>query len=140
MNGWIPAILVNAQSNNDSKLLTSGSNTKNITYYITSYATKKQGKNFNLSAVLAQGYAYHLEHPKPEYLNSIWDEQRLLLFQLVHAINHEQELAAVLVISYIIGWGDTYKSHTYTTIYWASFVHMLLKLFPGLLQSVCDDR
>jgi hypothetical protein len=135
INAWVPSILINARCNNDGKFLTSGADTKNITFYVTSYAAKKQGKNYNLSAVMADGYAYHLDHPKPEYNDKIRDQQRLLLFRLVHSINREQELAAPMVISYLMGWGDVYRSHTYSSIYWSSFVSALNATFPKLSQS-----
>ena len=59
MNGWAPAITVNLRCNNDIKLLTNMRDTMNITYYITSYQTKKQGRNFNMSAIMTRGYAFH---------------------------------------------------------------------------------
>ena len=132
INSWVPSILLNARCNNDGKFLTSGADTKNITFYVTSYAAKKQGKNYNMSAVMADGYAYHLEHPKPEYINSIRDQQRLLLFRLVNSINREQELAGPMVISYLMGWGDVFRSHTYSPIYWGSFTSALYVAFPQL--------
>lgn len=132
VNGWIPGILVNVRCNNDGKLLTNGGDTRNITFYTTVYAAKKQGKHHNLSAIMADGFTYHLEHPKPEYTDSLRDQQRLLLFRLVHAINREQELGAPMVISYLMGWGDVYCSHTYSPIFWSSFVGVLLKKFPQL--------
>ncbi|KAM6491259.1 hypothetical protein JOM56_013498, partial [Amanita muscaria] len=132
MNGWVPAILVNARCNNDGKLLTNGGDTKKITFYVTSYAAKKQGKHFNMSAVLADGFAFHLNHPRSAYLEDIRDNQRLLLFRLVHSINREQELSAPMVMSYLMGWGDVYRSHTYSAIYWSSFVAALFKCFPEL--------
>ena len=135
VNAWVPSILVNARCNNDGKFLTSGAETKNITFYVTSYAAKKQGKNYNVSAVMADGYAYHLDHPKPEYVDSIRDQQRLLLFRLVHSINREQELAAPMVISYLMGWGDVFRSHTYSPIYWSSFVSELCTSFPKISQT-----
>ena len=132
INSWVPSILINARCNNDGKFLTSGADTKNITFYVTSYAAKKQGKNYNVSAVMADGYAYHLEHPKPEYIDSIRDQQRLLLFRLVHSINREQELAGPMVISYLMGWGDVFRSHAYSPIYWSSFMNALYAAFPEL--------
>ncbi|KAM6490373.1 hypothetical protein JOM56_014137 [Amanita muscaria] len=108
INGWVPGILVNARCNNDGKLLTNGGDTKNITFYVTSYAAKKQGKHFNLSAILADGFAFHLNHPRPEYIEDIRQNQRLLLFRLVHTINQEQELSAPMVMSYLMGWGDIF--------------------------------
>ena len=131
MNGWNPALSVNLRCNNDIKLLTNTRDTMNITYYITSYQTKKQGRNFNMSAVLTKGYAFHCQRP---YVETLRDQQRLLLFRLVHAINREQELAAPMVMSYLMGWGDTYRSHHYSPIYWASFVGQLLRVHPQLTK------
>lgn len=104
----------------------------NVTFYITSYQTKKQGRNFNMSAVLSKGFAYHIK--RTSYNESLQDQQRLLLFQLVNTINHEQKVAAPMVMSYLMGWGDTYRSHRYTPIYWSSFVGQLLHLFPSLAR------
>ena len=131
MNGWNPALSVNLRCNNDIKLLTNTCDTMNITYYITSYQTKKQGRNFNMSAVLTKGYAFHCQRP---YVETLQDQQRLLLFCLVHAINREQELAAPMVMSYLMGWGDTYCSHHYSPIYWSSFVGQLLRVHPQLTK------
>lgn len=64
------------------------------------------------------------------YFQDLRNQQRLLLFRLVHTINREQELAAPMVMSYLMGWGDTYRSHHYTPIYWSSFVFALLTAFP----------
>jgi hypothetical protein len=132
VNAWNPSILLNVRCNYDIKLLTNGADTKNITFYVTAYHAKKQGQTHNLSAVLADGFAYHQAHPKAEYENSIWEEHRLLLFRLVNALNHEQELAAPMVISYLMGWGDVFRSHTYSPIYWSSFVSELKKTHAEL--------
>ena len=137
MNGWNPALTVNLRCNNDIKLLTNTRDTMNIAYYITSYQTKKQGRNFNMSAVLTKGYTFHCQCP---YVDTLRDQQRLLLFRLVHAINREQELAAPMVISYLMGWGDTYHSHHYSPIYWASFVAELLRIYPQLPTKNADHR
>ena len=138
VNSWVPALTVNVWCKNDGKLLTSGKDTKNIAYYVTNYAAKKQGKTYNLSAILAKGYAYHLKW-QSTYIDDLRDQQRLLLFRLVHTINREQELAAPMVISYLMGWQDTYRSHKYVTIYWSSFLSMLLRTYPEL-QHVSPDK
>ncbi|GJJ10016.1 hypothetical protein Clacol_004242 [Clathrus columnatus] len=83
-----------------------GEETKNITFYVTSYAAKKQGKNFNMSAILAKGFTYHTDQEWMGYVEQLRDAQKLLLFQLLNAINREQELSASMVVSYIMGWGD----------------------------------
>ncbi|OCH83593.1 hypothetical protein OBBRIDRAFT_742936, partial [Obba rivulosa] len=130
LNGWIPAILLNVRCNNDGKLLTNGSDTKNCTYYITKYALKKQLQHFNLSAIITRGYAYHLE--RSSYTETVHDYQRLLLFRLVHTMNREQELAAPMVMSYLMGWGDVYRSYHYSVVYWGTFVTALYRAFPEL--------
>jgi hypothetical protein len=135
VNGWIPGILINARCNNDGKLITNGEDTKNITMYTTLYAAKKQNRNYNLSAVMAKAYAYHVDHLEglaDEYINSIRNTQRLLLFRVLHSINREQEIAGAMVISYLMGWGDVFRSNHYSPIYWSSFVHYLLSNIPSL--------
>nr|VWO93936.1 Vacuolar protein sorting-associated protein 4 [Ganoderma boninense] len=138
MNGWNPAVLVNARCNNDAKLLTNGGNTKNITFYVSSYTGKKQGKNYNMSAVMADAFAYHESHPLPQYAQQIREQQRLLLFRIINAVNREQELAAPMVISYLMGWGDVKMSHTYAPLYWTSFVSRLTDCFPELQSQMGD--
>ncbi|KAF7349988.1 ATP-dependent DNA helicase [Mycena venus] len=138
MNGWMPGILVNVRCNNDIKLLTNGRDTVNMTYYVAGYAIKPQKLVYNVSAIFAKGYAYHLaqlDRERAQEVDEIRDQQRLLLFRLVHTINREQELGAPMVISYLMGWGDSYRSHHYTPIYWSLFVGALLKAFPGLRNS-----
>ncbi len=135
MNGWQPAITIHGRCNNDCKILTNGCETKNITFYVTSYAAKKQGRNFNLSAILAAGFAFHLKYVRSDYVDKICENQRLLLFRLVHTINREQELAGCMVQSYLMGWGDVYRSHSYSSVYWSSFVAALFAAFPDIAAS-----
>jgi hypothetical protein len=139
VNGWIPALLINVRCNNDGKLLTHGQETKNITMYIGGYLAKPQGKNFNMSAVMAKGYAYHLNHPRDTEhgeLDQIRDAQRLLLFRLVNSVNREQELAACMVMSYLMKWGDCFRSHHYSPIYFASFERALLGQYQSLKRCL----
>ena len=135
MNGWVPAILINARCNNDGKLLTNGHDTKNVTYYVTTYAAKKQGRSYNPSAVFAKAFDYHIDHTQSQYVGQLKENARLLVFRSAHALNQEQELAAPMVISYLMGWGDVYRSHTYCPIYWSSFALEILQAFPNLLEQ-----
>ncbi|KZV59448.1 hypothetical protein PENSPDRAFT_540600, partial [Peniophora sp. CONT] len=104
-----PVVTTCARCNNDIKILTNGADTKSISFYITGYAAKKQNKTHNVSAIIAKHYTYHLQHSS--YIDSLCDSQRLMLFRLVHGINREQELSAPMVMSYLMGWGDTKTSH-----------------------------
>ena len=72
------------------------------------YQTKKQGKTYNVSAIMAKGYKYHQEREwNAGYVDEVRDRQRLMLFRIVNAINREQELVAPMVIAYLMGWGDS---------------------------------
>jgi hypothetical protein len=133
LNNWNPATLIHGRCNNDAKFLSNGCDTLNIGEYVFSYTGKKQGKNHNLSALMAKGYAFHGQCR--DTMNSLQDENRLLIFRLVHTINREQELAAPMVVSYLMGWGDIYCSHHYTPIFWSSFASALLREFPELLPT-----
>jgi hypothetical protein len=66
MSGWIPGVLVNVRCNNDGKLLTNGRDTRNITACVTWYAAKNQSKSHNLSAIIADGFAFQETHPNPK--------------------------------------------------------------------------
>ncbi|KIL55634.1 hypothetical protein M378DRAFT_90614 [Amanita muscaria Koide BX008] len=92
INGWVPGILINARCNNDGKLLTNGGDTRNITFYVTSYAAKKQGKHFNLSAILAD----------VTNSNSHYDVVRLLLFGLTRLLHCYDTSVLCITKHYII--------------------------------------
>ena len=77
VNGWIPGILLNVRCNNDAKLLTHGTDTKKTARYATTYAAKKQGQNYNVSAIMAKSFAYHIDHLESaeNYVDGIRDIQ-----------------------------------------------------------------
>ena len=56
INGWVPSISINICCNNDGKLLTNSQETTIVSFYIMTYQTKKQGCNFNISAILVKGF------------------------------------------------------------------------------------
>lgn len=128
---WNPAVTVATRSNNNMKLLTNGRDTLNSSFYITAYPAKKQGDDVNRIAILTQGYAYHRQHPLGN-TEDVRREQSLLLFRLLHAMNRQQKLSSQMAISYLMGWGDSYMSHTYTSLYWSSFVGELFHAFPEI--------
>ena len=139
VNGWIPSVLINGRCNNNGKLLTNGRDTKNITFYVSSYAAKKQGRSYNLSSIMATTYAYHLRYPNDAYIDNIRFEQNALLRRITNAINREQEIAAPMVMSYLMGWGDTFCTHHYSPVYWSSFNAAILQAHPDLLVRESDE-
>ncbi len=97
--------------NNNIKLLTNGSDTKHTMWYSTMYQSKKQGKNYNLSALMVKAFMYHDSKHDSDEMAYIEDHNRVLLFRCEHAINQEMELSAWQVILYLMNWGDCFCSH-----------------------------
>ena len=130
VNNYCPAISTTICCNNDIKLLTNGKDTKDVTWYTIDYATKKQSKNNNVSALMAKALLYHQDHC--DHIDSLVEANRMLLFRCQQAINHEMELSGPQVISYLMGWGDNVHSHHYVPLYWSSVRRALLSTFPQL--------
>lgn len=132
-NSWCPAILQCVRANHDIKLITNGGETKDITWYITNYATKKQRQSSNASALIAKRLAYHNVEEKwntdPRAVN------KRLLARCANTLTRDHEFSAPEVISYLMGWGDRYISHHFTTIYWSGVVAALKRSFPELRKK-----
>ena len=133
LNNWNPVILQALRSNHDIKLITNAPETKDITWYITMYATKKQARSSNASALLATRLALHNAQERARHDNV--DRNKRLLQRCANALSREQEFSAPEVVSYIMGWGDRYISHNFVMIYWDSVVITLLKAYPGLKKK-----
>ncbi|KAJ3818428.1 hypothetical protein F5878DRAFT_494346, partial [Lentinula raphanica] len=115
VNAFNPTITESLLCNNDIKLVTNGEETQDMTYYFTTYATKKRDKSTNESAILAKRYAYH---QKQEADNVNYEQvSRRLITRCATSLNRSQELSAPEVISYVMGWGDRYISHHFVPIY-----------------------
>ncbi|KAF8119740.1 hypothetical protein EV363DRAFT_1195605 [Boletus edulis] len=130
INSFCPAVSVSICCNNDIQLLTNGQDAKHVMWYSTGYQSKKQGKNFNVSALIATSFLYHESHGDP--VGSIQDRNRLLIFRCQHAINREMEMSAPQVISYLMKWGDHICSHHYVPLYWSSLRGQLLSVYEEL--------
>ena len=130
INNWCPAIMQCIRANHDIKLITNGSETRDISFYISLYVAKRQANTSNSSALLVKKLAFHKIQ---EWYNS--DISRLnkrLLQRCANTLTREQEFSALEVISYLMGWGDRYISHFFVTIYWSSVISLIRKKFPRM--------
>lgn len=127
INPYNPHISVNLRCNNDNKVLTNAARTEGLTYYFTTYGTKKQGRSYNLSSLLAKSHAYHLQNDP--YVNNLHESNRLLLFRCVNVLNKQQEIAEPLVGLFARGQSESFKSHHYPTLSWTSFHYALKREF-----------
>jgi hypothetical protein len=130
VNTWNPVIANVLGCNHDCKLLTNEQDLCKITYYCTCYAAKKQKRSHNVSALLARNYVFH--HQDDVETRGIQDANRLMVMRCVDSLNREQELAAPLIMSHLMGWGEVYKSHSFVNILWTEFLFHLFDHHPGL--------
>lgn len=130
LNTWNPGIMHCIAANHDIKMISSGKDTATITYYITNYATKKQERSSNTSALLAKAIAFSkTADRKQNDLNVI---NRKLITRCANSLNCYREFSAPEVMTYIMGWGDVYESHHYVSIFWDDAMKSLLHVFPEL--------
>ena len=129
-NNWCPAILQCLRANHDIKIITNGIETKDIAWYITHYIAKKQRESSNTSALLAKTLAFHRDTEKRNF--DLLETNKKLVQRCANTLSREQELSAPEVTSYLMGWGDRYISHHFTTIPWFSVISLLRKAFPVL--------
>jgi hypothetical protein len=128
LNNWNPTTLLCMRSNNDIKLITNGGETKEYSWYITSYMAKKQHNTSNASALLAKVVAFHQK--QEWYTSDINLLNKHPIQRCANTLSREQEFSAPEVISYLMGWGDRYVSHQTETIYFSSVVSLLKRQYP----------
>ncbi|KAH7869210.1 uncharacterized protein C8R40DRAFT_1163671 [Lentinula edodes] len=133
LNGFNPTILETQLCNNDQKLVMNGDETQDMTYYITTYLTKKRDRSTNESAILAQRLAYHSEQKRKN--GDVAEASRKLVMRCATALNRNQELSAPEVISYLMRWGDRYISHTFAPIYLEGIVSCLRRYYISLQEK-----
>lgn len=136
LNNWCPSILQCIRANHNIKLISNGTETKDITWYITIYVGKKWKFSSNMSALLANTFVFHQ-----------WDENnsqdlkvlnKKLIQCCANTLSRQQELSAPEVISYLMGWGDHYESHHFVTIHWHFVVCLMKWAYPELTRERWD--
>ncbi|KIN94228.1 hypothetical protein M404DRAFT_35282 [Pisolithus tinctorius Marx 270] len=121
--------------NNDLKINTNGADTKDVAFYITAYAAKKQKKSHNLSALMASALPYHINNPK---YDDVCERNHLLIYCCINMINHEAELSGPQVVSYLMGYGDAFTSHNYVALYTGLLFSTIKELYPEFLMASTD--
>jgi hypothetical protein len=130
LNSWNPSILQCLRANHDIKLITNGTETKHIAWYITKYVAKKRKNSSNTSALLAKSLAFR--RPGFQSTSNVTAINKKLIQQCANTLSREQELSAPEVVSYLMGWGDRYISHHFETIHWYLVEALLKQTFPVL--------
>jgi hypothetical protein len=132
-NNWNPPLLLTLRANHDTKLIMSGGETNVLTWYITNYASKKQQRTSNVSALLARRVAFHtVEERRRTDLTNI---NKRLIQRCANTLSRDREFSGPEIMSYLMGWGDRYESHHYVGISADAIIRALKERFPGLRAS-----
>jgi hypothetical protein len=123
LNGYNPGLLVGCRCNIDTKFNSNGEETKDGVWYCTGYALKDPERSYNQSALLAKGFLFHQKYQKE--VSSLCDQNQLLVYRCFNSLNQQNELSGPQVISYLMGWGDVFRSHRYVPVYWAQLAQIL---------------
>ncbi|KAH7917541.1 hypothetical protein BV22DRAFT_1108551 [Leucogyrophana mollusca] len=133
MNNWNPTLLNATRSNHDVKLITNGAETKQVSWYISTYTAKNQQHSSNASALLAKTLAFHQSQEK--YNDDIQQLNKRLLQRCVNTLSREQEFSAPEVVGYLMNWNDRFISHHFETIHWNSVASLIKKTYPQLKEK-----
>ncbi|KAF7289954.1 ATP-dependent DNA helicase [Mycena indigotica] len=137
INAWNPPLLQVTRANNDFKLITNGAETKDITFYITLYIAKRQIQTANASALMAKALEFQEKLSARQKRNL--DKNKRLLQSCSNILTRQQEFSGPEVVSYLMGWGDRFISHSYVTIYWDRITAQLRRFFP-YLGTITNDH
>ena len=133
LNNWNPPLLTTLRANHDAKLIMSGGETNTLTWYITNYASKKQQRSSNVSALLAKRVAFHTVEERRR--TDLTDINKRLIQRCANTLTRDREFSSQEIVSYLMAWGDRFLSHHYVGISADAIIRALKKNFPGLSSS-----
>ncbi|KAJ7840460.1 hypothetical protein B0H13DRAFT_1510811, partial [Mycena leptocephala] len=127
INNFNQLVMFLLRCNMDIKYVGSGEAAKALVYYVTDYITKSAlATHVGLSAV---EYAIKRNNEKFEgtdkVINSAVKVKRSLFTKTVMALMSKQEMSHQQVMSYLIGGGDYYCSHTFKPLKWGEIDRFL---------------
>ena len=130
--------MMTLRANHDTKLIMGSAETNALTWYITSYASKKQQCSSNVSALLAKRVAFHSVEERR--CNDLTDVNKQLIQRCANTLTRDREFSGPEIMSYLMGWGDRFESHHYVAIYPDAIIAGLKERYPGLRRSGHSQR
>jgi hypothetical protein len=130
LNNWNPPLLRTLRANHDTKLIMSGGETNVLTWYITNYASKKQQRSSNVSALLAKRVAFHTAEERGR--TDVADINKRLIQRCSNTLTRDREFSGPEIMAYLMGWGDRFESHHYVGISADALIVALKQKYPGL--------
>ncbi|KAJ7070425.1 hypothetical protein B0H15DRAFT_793462, partial [Mycena belliarum] len=123
INNFNDLIIFLLRCNMDIKYVGSGEAAKALVYYITDYITK--GTLATHVGLAAVEYAIKMNNIKFDPEDSPRYEQaevnRSLFTKTVMALMSKQEMSHQQVMSYLVGGGDSYTSHSFKVVKWGDY-------------------
>ncbi|CAF4254443.1 unnamed protein product, partial [Adineta steineri] len=117
MNNFNEWFLLACRCNMDIKFIWSGADTKALVYYISDYITKKNLSFHDTNSLIYQAVEkFEKNQDNISYSDAV-DKSRRLILRCFNTLASKQEISAVQVASYVMGWPDHYTSHTFVNIY-----------------------
>jgi hypothetical protein len=101
----------------DIKFIWSGADSKALIYYITDYITKKNLSFHDSNSLIYQAVEKFEKNPENTNIIDPLEKSRRLILRCFNMLASQQEISAVQVASYLMGWPDHYASHTFINIY-----------------------
>jgi hypothetical protein len=120
--------------NNDIKFIGSGEAAQALVFYITDYITKTSLTTHAGLAALA--YAVRRDSEQFETCEFSQSRAKSLVTKAINAMMSRQELSHQQIMSYIVGGGDCYKSHSFSILHWGSFDKIVDKQLRGDPQDI----
>ncbi|KAG1798686.1 hypothetical protein EV424DRAFT_1352515 [Suillus variegatus] len=139
INNYTDLILFLMQSNTDTQFIGSGEAAKAAVFYITEYITKSSLPMY--IGIQALEYATKMHEQKFEALEDVTVDQknRNLITKSVNAMMGQQEISHQQVMSYLVGRGDFYTSHTFQTLRWYEFVQAADRLDREMMYDENEE-
>jgi hypothetical protein len=130
LNNWNRPLLMTLRANHDTKLIMSGGETNVLTWYITNYASKKQQRSSNVSALLAKRVAFHTVEERDR--TDLADINKRLIQRCANTLSRDREFSGPEIMAYLMGWGDRFESHHYVGISVEAILAAIKLKYPGL--------
>ncbi|KAF7289083.1 ATP-dependent DNA helicase [Mycena chlorophos] len=128
---------VRASKEEAEKRMISNPVIRSLRKQLTAVRARVMGTDESRIAIRAQVWGMVLEFNPP----TLWITVNLsdtgdpIAQRCANTLSRQHEFSAPEVVSYLMGWGDRFISHTYVKIYWDHVTAQLRKTFPNLVQT-----
>ncbi|TFK58952.1 hypothetical protein BDN72DRAFT_781395, partial [Pluteus cervinus] len=125
INTFTPALTYLFRCNTDVTSLKSGTAIKAVTLYVSNYITKTALKTHVVFDSIRSIFEKHNEVLGGT--ESRHEKTRQIMTRIVNSLTAKMEIGSPMASLYLLGHPDHYTSHTFTPLYWQSYVYEVSK-------------